>query len=144
MSRKRVGQCEAEAIDDDSTHFCVLDSYHPGLAHKTSEGWFFGGVMDASADKDLEVLHKIHRDIVMHGVDVGVIMGLKPGELNEIIKGTRKAELPVQPPPWVVFSYGDNKETADILPAGRPGRIIEKLPRKLAEVIVKAANKWKP
>ncbi len=41
-------------------------------------------------------------------------------------------------PPWVLFNRGDG--LADILPAMRPGAILEGLEMGLAEAIVRAAN----
>lgn len=41
-------------------------------------------------------------------------------------------------PPWVVFNRGDGY--ADILPAMRPGTVLEGLGIGLAEAIVRAAN----
>ncbi len=43
-------------------------------------------------------------------------------------------------PPWMVYDRRDGN--ADILPAGRPGAIIEHLPLSLATALVKAANDW--
>jgi hypothetical protein len=43
-----------------------------------------------------------------------------------------------QPPPWTVFVRGDG--LVDILPAGRPGTIIERVPEKLGRKLVLVAN----
>ena len=43
-------------------------------------------------------------------------------------------------PPWVVYSHDG---IADILPAGRPGHVLENIPLALAEHLVNAANLWR-
>jgi hypothetical protein len=48
--------------------------------------------------------------------------------------------LGYQPPPWALYHRQD--ETADILPAGRPGTVLERVPLGLAERLVCAAAGW--
>ena len=43
-------------------------------------------------------------------------------------------------PPWIWSSNPDG--TADILPAGRPGVVMEGLPPDLAKALAAAASKW--
>ncbi len=43
-------------------------------------------------------------------------------------------------PPWIVYDRKDG--TADILPAGRPGAVLEGLPLALAEALVRTANAY--
>ncbi len=45
-------------------------------------------------------------------------------------------------PPWIVFDRKDG--SADILPAGRPGDVLEGIPVDLAVLLVAVANEWAP
>jgi hypothetical protein len=65
---------------------------------------------------------------------------------NRWYRQARKVDLsfldPDPPlPPWIVFRR--DEETGDILPAGRPGAILEGLPLDLADALVHAANQWR-
>jgi hypothetical protein len=140
-NRKREGQCDAEAESDDAMHFCILDAYHPGQSHLTAKGWRFGSEMERDEKRDLATLEKLREGIRRGGFEiVERDLGLPPGELKKLMAGV-PSERPTPLPPWVCFHRGDG--TADIMPAGRPGDVITKLPLELAQAIVRTANTWR-
>jgi hypothetical protein len=59
--------------------------------------------------------------------------------VDEIVPaGGTAGEAPTPAPPWVVFNRGDG--TSDVLPAGRLGTILARLPSMLAKRIAEVAN----